>query len=156
MTYVFDTSALSVLFKNYYRGRFRTLWANFDAIVDEGRIISTREVAREIKDSSLEDLREWTKVHEALFTTPTAPEGSFVAEIFSVRHFQQNIEEKKLYKGGKNADPFVIAKAAVVGASVVTMESLRPNAARIPNICDHFEIPCLTLEGFMEAEEWQF
>ena len=156
MTYVFDTSALSVLFRNYYRGRFRTLWANFDAIVDEGRIVSTREVAREIKDSSLEDLREWTKVHEGLFTTPTAAEGSFVAEIFSVRHFQQNIKEKKLYKGGKNADPFVIAKAVVVGASVVTMESLRPNAAGIPNIGDHFEIPCLTLEGFMETEEWQF
>jgi hypothetical protein len=32
-----------------------------------------------------------------------------------VRHFQQNIEQQKLLKGGKNAEPFVIARAAVEG-----------------------------------------
>ncbi len=55
-----------------------------------------------------------------------------------------------------NADPFVIAKAAVNGFSVVTMEHLRENAAKIPNICNHFDIPWMSLEEFMEAEGWQF
>lgn len=36
------------------------------------------------------------------------------------------------------------------------MELLKPNAAKIPNICDHFKIPCMTLEQFMEAEGWVF
>jgi hypothetical protein len=36
------------------------------------------------------------------------------------------------------------------------MELLKPNAAKIPNICKHFKIPCMTLEEFMEAEGWQF
>jgi hypothetical protein len=40
--------------------------------------------------------------------------------------------------------------------TVVTMETLRPDAARIPNICEHFKVPCLSLEGFMEKESWQF
>jgi len=26
---------------------------------------------------------------------------------------------------------------------------------KIANICDHFDIPCLSLEKFMEAEGWQ-
>lgn len=156
MTYGFDTSALSALFRNFYRGRFPSLWVNFDALVEEGRILSTREVAREIKDSALENLREWAKAHETVFATPTATEGAFVARIYSVKHFQHNIEQRKLLMGGKNADPFVIAKAAVADASVVTMEVLRPNAARIPNICEHFGVPCLTLEGFMENEDWEF
>lgn len=156
MKYVLDTSALSALFRNYYRERFPSLWSSFDALVEKGEILSTREVAREIQDNPPGSLRDWAEEHESLFATPTAAEGSFVREIYAVAHFQQNIERKKLYKGGKNADPFVIARAAVDGGVVVTMETLRPNAARIPNICEHFEIAWLSLEGFMEAEGWRF
>jgi hypothetical protein len=36
------------------------------------------------------------------------------------------------------------------------MEQLKPNAAKIPNICDHFSVPCFDLEEFMEAEGWEF
>jgi hypothetical protein len=36
------------------------------------------------------------------------------------------------------------------------MEKLKPNAAKIPNICKHFGVPCMTLEEFMGAEDWQF
>jgi hypothetical protein len=72
------------------------------------------------------------------------------------RSFSANIEQQKLLKGGRNADPFVIAKAATDGKTVVTMELLKANAAKIPNICKHFQIPCMTLEQFMEAEGWEF
>lgn len=156
MIYVFDNSPLSTLFRNYYRKRFPTLWEKFDAILDEDRLLSTREVLNEINISSIEALRDWGKDHGEIFTTPTAEEGAFVAQIFVVRHFQNNIEQKKLYKGGYNADPFVVAKAAVVKGTVVTMEEHAPNAAKIPNICEHFDIPCLSLETFMEAENWEF
>jgi hypothetical protein len=73
-----------------------------------------------------------------------------------VPHFQQNLEQQKLLKGGLNADPFVIARAAVEQRTVVTMEKLKPHAAKIPNICQHFGVACMTLEEFMEAENWQF
>ncbi len=156
MIYIFDNVPLSLLFKNYYRKRFPSLWKRFDAIVSEGRILSTREVLRELEDSSIESLREWCNHHKEIFTTPTAEEGAFVTKIFAVPHFQQNIEQKKFYKGGKNADPFVIAKAAAMGGTVVTLEEEKPNAARIPNICKYFNVPCITLEEFMEAEGWEF
>ncbi len=83
-------------------------------------------------------------------TLPTKRAGSLLSQ------FQANIEQQKLYKGGHNADPFVIAKAATDGFTVVTMEKLKPNAAKIPNICKHFNVPCMTLEEFMAAEGWQF
>ncbi len=76
--------------------------------------------------------------------------------IYAVNHFQQNIEQQKLLKGGRNADPFVIARAMVEQCAVVTMEVFKPNSAKIPNICRHFGIPCLSLEEFMEAEHWEF
>lgn len=111
--YVFDNSPLSTLFRNYYRKRFPTLWRNFDALVKEGGIVSTREVQREIDDGAVQDLRDWAVANPDIFPVPTGPEGEFVAQIYAVPHFRQNIEQQKLLKGGRNADPFVIAKAAV-------------------------------------------
>jgi hypothetical protein len=154
--YVFDNSPLSTLFRNYYRKRFPSLWKKFDALVADGGLISVREAYREIQDSNLPDLRAWAKDNAALFPTPSADEGAFIAKIYAIQHFQQNIEQQKLLKGGRNADPFVIAEAAISAGTVVTMELLKPNAAKIPNICHHFGIPCMTLEEFMEAEGWQF
>jgi hypothetical protein len=156
MSYVFDNSPLSALFKSYYPRTFPSLWARFDVLVADGSIVSTREALREIEEGAPANLVEWAKNHPTLFPIPTATEGAFVAQIYGVPHFQQNIEQQKLLKGGRNADPFVIAKAAIERRSVVTMELLKPNSARIPNICQHFGINCLTLEEFMELEGWEF
>ncbi len=156
MSYVFDTAPLWTLFQNYYRRRFPTLWRNFDALIEEGEVVSTREVRREIENCPVESLREWADGNGQVFATPTADEGAFVGEIYAVRHFQQNIERQKLLKGGEVADPFVIAKAAVIEGTVVTMERPKQNAAKIPNICDHFGVECMHLEEFMEAEGWEF
>jgi hypothetical protein len=111
--YVFDTSPLSTLFKNYYRKRFPTLWRNFDGLVAAGGLVSTREALREIEDGPIADLRDWAGGNHALFSTPNAAQGAFVARIYSVGHFHQNIEQQKLLRGGRNADPFIIARAAV-------------------------------------------
>jgi hypothetical protein len=154
--YAFDTSPLSTLFKNYYPKRFPSLWKNFDGLVAAGGLVSTREVFREIIDGPIAELRQWVEANQALFATPTADEGAFVAKIYAVQHFQQNLEQQKLLKGGRNADAFIIARAAVEDRSVVTMEVFKANAAKIPNICRHFGIVCLTLEEFMEAEGWEF
>lgn len=156
MIYVFDTSPLSTLFRNYYPTIFKSLWADFNDLVGNSRILSTREVLREIEDGSQGALRDWAKANKHIFSEPTASEAVFVAKIFSERHFQNNIERRKLLRGGRVADPFVIARAAVSGAAVVTMERWKPNASDIPNICEHFKIPCLTLEEFMRSEGWSF
>ncbi len=59
-------------------------------------------------------------------------------------------------QGKPVADPFVIAKANAIGGCVVTQEKFRKNAAKIPNICKHFEIRFTNLEGFMEKVDWIF
>jgi hypothetical protein len=97
--YIFDTSPPSSLFRSFYRRHFPSLWEKFDALVAQGQILSTREVLREINDGGPETLREWAKVHEEVFAAPTAEEAAFVARIFAVQHFQQNIEQKKLLMG---------------------------------------------------------
>jgi hypothetical protein len=112
-------------------------------------------VARELDRLANQACQDWVAQNKEVFTTPTAAEAGFVGDIYAVRHFQQNMDIKKLQKGGFNADP-VVAKATVSGGSVVTLEQHSPNAARTPNICEHFGIECISLEEFMEAEGWTF
>ena len=156
MSYVFDTNAFSQLFHSYYRKRFPTLWEQYDRLVENGEITSTREVAREIEGDRIVTLREWAADQRDLFPMPSATEAQFVGQIFSVSHFLQIIEHKKLLKGGLNADPFIVARAHAIGGTVVTLEGEPLNGAKIPNICRHFGIPCISLEGFMEEEDWTF
>jgi len=47
----------------------------------------------------------------------------------------------------QGADPWLIAKAMVNGAIVVTLESFNPHNRKkfkIPNVCNHFNVPCLS------------
>lgn len=39
---------------------------------------------------------------------------------------------------------------------VVTTEKHTPNAAKIPNVCEYFQVEWTDLEGFMESEQWRF
>lgn len=119
-------------------------------------MVSTREVLREIEAGAPESCIEWAKQHQQLFAVPSAAEGAFVARIYAVPRFQQNIEQQKLLRGGRHANSFVIAKAAVEHHAVVTMEVLKPHAVKIPNICEHFGVRCLSLEQFMDEEGWSF
>ena len=83
MKYVFDTGPFVSLFTNFYPSTFVTLWKNFDTLIAQGKIASTREAFREIEDQD-DELRKWARSHKAVFTTPGAKEGKFVARIYSL------------------------------------------------------------------------
>lgn len=80
----------------------------------------------------------------------------FVSEIFKIQHFQTLISNKARLYGKPVADPFVIAKAKAISGCVVSEERYKENSAKIPNVCEHFKIPCISLEEFMEKENWRF
>ena len=80
----------------------------------------------------------------------------FISAIFSIQHFQTLVRVQSRLEGHPCADPFIIAKAEFIDGCVVTEETLKPNAAKIPNVCERFEIDCTNLQGFMEREGWTF
>ena len=155
MIYVFDSSTLIDLFKHYYESRFPSLWANFAQAVDSKRIVSVSEVWQEISQRD-DRLSAWGKEHREFFPQPNPDEYAVVAQIFAVPHFQAMVRKQELLLGKPVADPFVIAKAKVTQACVVAEEEDRPNSAKIPNVCRHFGVDCLNLEGYMERENWTF
>ena len=149
--HVFDTSPFSVLFRNYYRKIFPSLWKKFDDLVKRESVNATHEVFLELMDSSFhKSAKEWSNRHPRCFQDPTREEARFVRTIFSIEHFQHVIEKKKIVAGGKNSDAFVIAKAFVLDAKVVTLEKRSTRSAKIPDICSHFAIDCITMEDLME------
>jgi hypothetical protein len=157
MIYVFDTSSLVVLFRYFYPDRFPSLWEKFESTIAHKEFISAREVINEINNYAYVDrLSDWANGNKELFPTPTEEELSFVTDIFAVDHFQNMIRRKERLQGKPVADPFVIAKAKIVQGTVVTQELWKDNSAKLPNVCDHFNIPCIDLENFMEKEDWTF
>lgn len=156
MIYVFDTSSIRSL-QHFYPSVFTTIWDGLDALIQQRNLVSTREVWNELEQQNVSaDVMAWAKLNKQIFTTPTAPELQFVSQIFQIGHFQSLIGERQRLKGTPVADPFVIACAKIKNGTVVTEEQLKPNAAKIPNVCSHFRIPCIDLEGFMQQQKWSF
>jgi hypothetical protein len=156
MVYVFDTSSFRVL-GNYFPQRFPSFWKLFDTSVLKGEIISPREVYNELRGQvNKPHLLAWINTNKMIFEIPGEKETEFVGQIFAIPHFQQLVSERHRLRGTPVADPFVIAMAKVRGGCVVTEEAKKENAARIPNVCEHFEIPWRNVEGFMEAKGWEF
>lgn len=156
MVFVFDTNSLEVL-GNYYPERFPTFWEKFETAVESGEVISVREVYSEIERLKRnQQLWNWIQGHREMFVTPTAEETQFVREIFKVQHFQNLVGATQRLRGWPVADPFIIAVAQVRTGCVVTEEMYKPNAAKIPNVCSHFNIEWTNVEGFLARKGWRF
>jgi replicative DNA helicase len=87
MIYVFDTSSIRSL-QHFYPSVFRTIWAGLDVLVQQQQLISTREVWNELETQNIsKDVLDWASQNRQIFTTPTAQELQFVAQIFQNAHF---------------------------------------------------------------------
>lgn len=156
MPFVFDTNSFQVI-ENYYPDRFPTFWDNFNEAVGSEAVISVREVYNELQyRGRTEWFLEWAKQHKQSFLKASSAETEFVAEIFRVPHFLGLVGKEQLLKGSSVADPFIISCARVREGCVVTEEALKPNAAKIPNVCQHFGVECTSVEGFLDRMGWKF
>lgn len=156
MRYVFDSGPLIDMFSHYYRQRFPSLWQLFDTMIERDLITSTREVFNELTTNRDDYLSNWCNEQRQFFVIPNEAEQAIIRDIFSNQHFQGVLRKKERLSGKPVADPFVVARARSIGGCVVTTEKYRPNAPKIPNICEAFDVECANLEEFMEREEWQF
>jgi hypothetical protein len=152
--YVFDTSAFHE-FGHYYLPTFQPIWDMLDEYVEDGRIRSVKQVREELeaRDRS-RHLSSWVAAHGTCFRAPSEGELNFLRDIFAIRHFQQLVSKQARLLNGPVADPFVIAAARNDGAYLVTQEVYKKNGAKIPNVCEKFEIECIDIEAFFKREKW--
>lgn len=68
MIYVIDTSVFRTFLRHFYETRFPSLWENIYELVADGRLVSLREVVREVQAFGKEDrLVTWVKDNSTLF-----------------------------------------------------------------------------------------
>jgi len=152
--YCMDTSALLHAWNERYpRDHFPTLWTKLDVLIEGGRIISPEEVLHEVAKKG-DGLNEWCEGRKHLFVPLDEKVMKTTIEILA--RFERLVDTKKFRQ---QADPFVIALSIVRGASVVTAETHRrveSKAPKIPDVCDHYQVPCLSFLDLIRAEGWSF
>ena len=162
MKYVIDSSSLIKAFGNFQESRFPSFWKKFELFVKEQKIVSVREVLREIEDNG-DRLSKWAiNKKKDFFLEPQIDELEFVQEIFQNRHYQRLIKQRQMISSAPVADPFIIAKAKSIEGCVITEDGfyrdgrVKKGGPSPASICKDFGIACVNLDGFMEREGWEF
>jgi hypothetical protein len=128
-SYCIDTSALiSAWYERYKPNRFPPLWKQFDALIIEGRLLSSLMVLDECSRRSPE-LHAWLKEREAMFLPPDEAVQARVDHI--VNTYTRLVEQGKEKFA---ADPFLIATAEVNGYTVITEETGPDSLRKIPSV----------------------
>lgn len=141
---VFDTSVFINGWNYHYPPpAFRRLWDYVADCMDSGRVLAPREVWREI-DVKTDDLRTWAKARR--FEEPS--------EWAQRRVGQLQADYPRVFSSPSRnaADPWVIALAEERDWPVVSYEGVQVSGAparptrnpRMPDICRHMGITCLT------------
>jgi hypothetical protein len=141
--FVFDTSAYINGWRDHYPpATFPSVWLLIEAALGDGRVISPRAVYVELGQKE-DDVAQWAKQHTSGFVEPSE---------------DVQRESGVIYNDFPNpgirdvADPWVIAEARARSLTVVTYEGrtfsgvpTRRWDRQMPGICQHYDIPCLTL-----------
>lgn len=154
MAYVIDTSCLiRAWYEAYPIDVLPPFWDRLAQAIADGTVISTMEVYRELEKKDRADLFKWAKQHKQLFHE--LDEGSQAAVSAILTDHPRLVMS---LKGRTQADPFVIALAAVGYHTVVTEERAEGNdkRPRIPNVCAAKNIECINLLGMIRALGWTF
>jgi len=167
IVYCMDSSALTDLRMLYRRSTFPGVWKDLANLVDDRRLMSPREVWKEIKKDN--ELPLWVRErnNRRMFVQLNA-KGLQVAKEIS-NNFQGLVDTEK---ETPDADPFVIALAIQKhcepqglfhSQNYVVLTSERPNPQgkpRIPDVCRLSGVECLSgsraLADLFEREGWHY
>lgn len=150
--YVFDSNIFINLQRRQPIDIYPSLWNKIGELMTEGIIVSSQEVYDEISIGG-DELEKWAKERRQFFLPSEINVQNEVREILK--------KYRGLIEGGKkknSADPFVIALAKENSCKVVTEEvrTRSYSSPKIPDVCDHYQIKCLTFVEFAREEKLNF
>ena len=154
MPYVVDTNVFRTFFRYYDEEVTPELFSNLERMIADGNLISVKEVYHELEmqHQKNEEFMNKIKGFKNIFEEPTKEEEiDILLQIYSKRNYKNNISEQNILMGKPVADAFLIAKAKVENGILVTAEKFSPNAAKIPNICEEFNIRYINFKDFLEV-----
>ncbi len=158
MTYVIDANILIDIEKHYYRDVFLSFWKRFEQMISEDRIVSVKECERELQSYSNETyiVKYLKSVKKDFFSKPDELESRYLLQIFERQHHQQSIRTRQISLGKPVADPFLVAKAKRLKATVLSNEISKPNSAQIPQICAALNVEIINFHDFLLENDFRF
>ena len=152
--YCIDTSSLLHAWQRAYPPRrFPGLWAQFDALIDAGRLVASLEVFQELQKKD-DDVGKWAKERkESLFRDI---DQDIQDNVVSIMTSYPKLVDTSTGKSG--ADPFVIALAKCPPPSVVVTQEGFGSAKtpKIPFVCQQEGLKCINLLQMIDHEDWVF
>lgn len=146
--------------KNQYYGMdiCPAYWDWLDRQFALGTIASVDMIGRELKEGN-DELANWVRERPDHFISN---DDELTQTLFA--DIVQFVMEGDYNPGNRDnflakADPWIIAKAKAIGASVVTHEAVaaaNTRKVKVPNICQQFEVPCLNTFRFLRELEARF
>jgi hypothetical protein len=131
-----------------------TFWKWLERCISDGKIRSPMRVHKELTDYK-DELAEWAKRRraEGLFFVDA---GQSVQKVYQTiaNHVTTTYVAAQAAKFLAGADGWVISHAKESNGVVVTHEAAvnkNSKKAKIPNVCDHFKVPCMNLQDMRKA-----
>ncbi|KPJ53507.1 MAG: hypothetical protein AMS16_05250, partial [Planctomycetes bacterium DG_58] len=120
-------------------------------MITGGDLVAPREVLGELKRQR-DELYRWA-VAQKCFLALDEEQIAYVKDIMA--KFPSLVDPNKTIP---DADPFVIALALAKGWKVITTEGPGGTSPRkrIPDVCRHYGINCLSLLDFFREKGWNF
>lgn len=157
--YCIDASSLIKLKQDFPRQVFPTLWERVEEMARAGRLIAPDEVLQEIKNDDV--LGPWAKQKLEMFRKLDQEQLDAASDVTC--RFPSLAKPGRF---GPAADPFVVALAqlenqklsdslfAAGSRCVVVSEERGPG--KIPGVCSHYKLSCVTLVDLFQREGWRF
>lgn len=165
MRYLLDANVFIEAKNRYYAFDICPgFWEWMDSVCASAVDIGSIRNVRDELITGNDDLAEWAKArHDAAWFLKVDDEETqklFASIAADIAGSGYSTPAQSKFLGG--ADPWLIAKAKVLGATVVTHELPEPHAKKrvpIPNICENFGVPFAntfdTLRQFTASFNWQ-
>ena len=151
--YSFDSNVIiNPWNRQYPRDVFPGFWRDIEELIENGLAICAEEVRREIEHKD-DDINHWlTDRAHMIVPFDRGIEEAYIEVINKFRAYAKRTQARN------QADPVVIALAMSRNLVVVTEEKREPGSAspKIPDVCDHFGVVCLSIVEMMRKEGWSY
>lgn len=152
--YIIDTNIVIDIARRIYPQRLRQeAQAIVDRLIQDGSVISHREVYLELQDGAKQGDAAfgWARSNSAIFREVTKQQE---ADVQSVLSNHPGLVDPK--KTGPDADPWLVALALETGGVVVTGDGLtgRSGRTQIKDVCDALNVRCIDVDQFLSENGW--
>lgn len=133
-------------------------WNWLDKEFAKGKVASVEMVADELKAGN-DELVDWVKDRPTHFLACDDVATQKVVAVITSDLMQGNYNPQNRDNFLSGADPWIIAKAKVMGATVVSHESKitqQGKKVKVPNVCQQYDVQCISTFELLKRLQAKF